>query len=63
MPKGVINTQRMICANQVMISFRVMCSFLKDQRRIMVDWLPWNHTFGVNHNVGMRYTNGWKVFI
>jgi feruloyl-CoA synthase len=43
-PKAVINTQRMICANQVMI--RETMAFLKDEPPVIVDWLPWNHTFG-----------------
>lgn len=61
MPKGVINTQRMICANQVMIH-QVM-QFLKDQPPIMVDWLPWNHTFGGNHNVGIALYNGGSLYL
>ena len=46
-PKAVINTQRMICANQVMI--RETLAFLKDEPPVIIDWLPWNHTFGGNH--------------
>ncbi len=61
MPKGVINTQRMICANQVMIH-QVM-QFLKDQPPIMVDWLPWNHTFGGNHNIGIALYNGGSLYL
>src|SRR5262249_10110618 len=48
-PKAVINTQRMICANQVML--RETMAFLKDEPPVIVDWLPWNHTFGGNHNI------------
>src|SRR5664279_1443373 len=54
-PKAVINTQRMICANQVMI--RETMSFLKDEPPVIVDWLPWNHTFGGNHNIGLTLYN------
>ena len=61
MPKGVINTQRMICANQVMIH-QVM-QFLQDQPPIMLDWLPWNHTFGGNHNVGIALYNGGSLYL
>ena len=50
-PKAVINTQRMICANQVML--RETLAFLKDEPPVIVDWLPWNHTFGGNHNIGL----------
>ncbi len=60
-PKAVINTQRMICANQVMI--RETFAFLKDQPPVIVDWLPWNHTFGGNHNIGLTLYNGGSIYL
>ena len=60
-PKAVINTQRMICANQVMI--RETMSFLKDEPPVIVDWLPWNHTFGGNHNIGLTLYNGGSMYL
>src|SRR6266849_5524024 len=60
-PKAVINTQRMICANQVML--RETLAFLKDEPPVIVDWLPWNHTFGGNHNVGLVLYNGGSLYI
>src|SRR5450631_2567776 len=60
-PKAVINTQRMICANQVMI--RETMSFLKDEPPVIVDWLPWNHTFGGNHNIGLILYNGGSMYL
>jgi feruloyl-CoA synthase len=60
-PKAVINTQRMICANQVMI--RETMAFLKDEPPVIVDWLPWNHTFGGNHNVGLVLYNGGSMYL
>jgi feruloyl-CoA synthase len=60
-PKAVINTQRMICANQVMI--RETMSFLKDTPPVIVDWLPWNHTFGGNHNIGLTLYNGGSMYL
>ena len=39
-PKAVINTQRMICVNQIMV--RDTLAFLKDEPPVIVDWLPWN---------------------
>jgi feruloyl-CoA synthase len=60
-PKAVINTQRMICANQVMI--RETMAFLKDEPPVIVDWLPWNHTFGGNHNVGLTLFNGGSMYL
>jgi feruloyl-CoA synthase len=61
LPKGVINTHRMICCNQQMIA-QVFC-FLQDEPPILVDWLPWNHTFGGNHNIGIALYNGGSFYI
>ena len=52
--EGVINTQRMLCANQEMI--RTVMALLADEPPILCDWLPWNHTFGGNHNFGLVST-------
>ena len=97
MPKGVINTQRMLCANQQMI---LQCfpslglesapksgasrqaprghqgplpgpsgqensgtSLRVPERPVLVDWLPWSHTFGGNHNVGLTIYNGGTLYI
>lgn len=61
MPKGVVNTQRMLCSNQVMLN--TVLAFLKDEPPVLVDWLPWNHTFGGNHNVGLVLFNGGSLYI
>src|SRR5690606_10819844 len=60
-PKAVINTQRMLCANQVML--RDTLAFLKDEPPVIVDWLPWNHTFGGNHNIGLTLYNGGSMYL
>src|SRR5258706_14927696 len=60
-PKAVINTQRMICANQVML--RETLAFLKDEPPVIVDWLPWNHTFVGNHNIGLTLYNGGSMYL
>jgi feruloyl-CoA synthase len=60
-PKAVINTQRMLCANQVMI--RETMAFLKEEPPVIVDWLPWNHTFGGNHNIGLTLYNGGSMYL
>ncbi len=60
-PKGVINTQRMLCANQQML--RQVFAFFASEPPILVDWLPWNHTFGGNHNVGIVLYNGGTLYI
>ena len=61
LPKGVINTQRMLCANQQMI--RQCFPALAEEPPVLVDWLPWNHTFGGNHNVGLVIYNGGTLYI
>ena len=60
-PKGVINTQAMLCANQAMI--RAGLAFVADEPPVIVDWLPWNHTFGANHNFGLVLDNGGSLYI
>jgi feruloyl-CoA synthase len=61
MPKGVINTHRMICSNQQMIA--QIFGFLEDEPPVIMDWLPWNHTFGGNHDVGIALYNGGTFYI
>ena len=60
-PKGVINTQRMLCSNQAMI-LSVM-AFLGDEPPTLCCWLPWNHTAGGNHNFGIVLYNGGTFYI
>jgi feruloyl-CoA synthase len=61
MPKGVINTHRMICSNLQMIN--QVFGFLEEEPPVLVDWLPWNHTFGGNHNTGISLYNGGTFYI
>jgi feruloyl-CoA synthase len=61
MPKGVINTQRMWCSNQVMI--RTALAFMQDEPPVLVDWAPWHHTAGGNHNFGLVLYNGGSFYI
>ncbi len=60
-PKVVINTHRMLCANQQMIA--QAWRFLEHEKPVIVDWLPWSHTFGGNHNVNMVLRNGGTLVI
>jgi feruloyl-CoA synthase len=60
-PKGVINTQGMLCANQAQI--RAGLTFVGDEPPVIVDWLPWNHTFGSNHNFNLVLDNGGSLYI
>ena len=60
-PKGVINTHRMLCANQQMHA--QAWQFLEDRPPVLVDWLPWNHTFGGNHNFNAVLRNGGTLYV
>ncbi len=65
LPKAVINTHRMWCANQQQMrqSMPVLDPDASGQHPVLVDWLPWNHTFGGNHNVGLALYNGGSLYI
>ena len=60
-PKVVINSHRMLCANQQMIA--QVWRFLEHERPVLVDWLPWSHTFGGNHNLNLVLRNGGHLVI
>jgi feruloyl-CoA synthase len=60
-PKGVINTQRMLCASQQ--AKAQVWPFLYTHPPTLVDWLPWNHTFGGNHNFNLILRNGGTLYI
>ncbi len=60
-PKGVINTHRMLCANQQMLA--QVWPFLEDKVQTIVDWLPWNHTFGGNFCFNLMLRNGGTLYI
>lgn len=61
LPKAVINTHGMWCANQQQM--RQSMPLLAEGPPVLVDWLPWNHTFGGNHNVGLTIYNGGTLYI
>ncbi len=61
LPKAVINTQRMWCANQEQM--RTSMPALAEGWHTLVDWLPWNHTFSGNHNFGLLMYNGGTIYI
>ncbi len=60
-PKVVINTHRMLCANQQMLAQTLR--FLQRETPVLLDWLPWSHTFGANHNVNMVLCHGGTLYI
>ncbi len=61
MPKGVINTHRMLCANQVQIGFS--WPFLRRTPPVLCDWLPWSHTFAGNHNFHLVPWHGGTYYV
>ena len=61
LPKAVINTNRMCCANQQQMTQSM--PVLAEKPLVLVDWLPWNHTFGGNHNFGMVMFHGGTLYI
>jgi feruloyl-CoA synthase len=61
MPKGVVNTHRMLCANQQMLA--QVWPFLEDKVQTIVDWLPWNHTFGGNFCFNLILSNGGTLYV
>ena len=61
LPKAVINTQRLWCSNQQQMAQSM--PVLTEQELVLVDWLPWNHTFGGNHNFGMSVFHGGTLYI
>jgi feruloyl-CoA synthase len=60
-PKAVINTHRMLCSNQAMLAHGF--PFVEDEPPVVVDWLPWSHTFGSNHNFNLVLMNGGSLYI
>jgi feruloyl-CoA synthase len=61
LPKAVINTQRMICANQQQMLQSM--PVLGEEPLVLMDWMPWNHTAGGNHNFFMVIFNGGSLYI
>ncbi len=61
LPKAVVNTQRMLCSNQA--AKELIWPFLRDTPPVVVDWLPWSHTFGGNHNFNMVLRWGGSLYI
>ena len=60
-PKGVLNTHLMMVSNQVAMA--QVYAFLRDEPPVLLDWLPWNHTFGGNYNFNAVIYNGGTMYI
>lgn len=61
LPKGVINTHTMLCSNQQALA--QAWPFVAEKPPVLVDWLPWSHTFGGNHNFNLALRNGGALYI
>lgn len=61
MPKAVRTTHRMLTANQAQIA--QVFPFLKRHPQRIVDWLPWNHTFGGSHNFNLMLSTGGTLYL
>ena len=61
MPKAVVNSQRMLCCNLAMISDHF--DYLKDEPPVTLDWSPWNHTAGGNHDFNLVLHHGGTLYI
>jgi feruloyl-CoA synthase len=64
-PKVVINTHRMLCANQQMMAqtYRFLEREDAHDKPVLLDWLPWSHTFGGNHNLNLVLRHGGTLYI
>lgn len=61
LPKGVVNTHRMLAANQTMLA--ATWPFVRELAPKLVDWLPWNHTFGGNFCFNLALFHGGSLHI
>ena len=62
MPKAVINTQRMMCAN-VAMTLQTRAPAPDDEPPVYLDWLPWNHTMGGNATFHTLLGDGGTLYI
>ncbi len=62
MPKAVINTQRMMCAN-VAMGQQARPSVASDPIPTVLDWMPWNHTMGGNAMFHAMLADGGTLYI
>lgn len=61
-PKAVINTQTMMTSSQA--AKALVWPFLEETEDLVIlDWLPWSHTFGTNHNFNCVLRNGGTLYI
>lgn len=61
LPKGVLNTHGMLAANQQQLA--QVWPFTAAEPPILLDWLPWSHTFGGNHNFNLVLRAGGTLYV
>jgi feruloyl-CoA synthase len=62
MPKAVINTQEMMCAN-VAMGQMARNRPADEPPPVVLDWLPWNHTMGGNATFHGNLADGGTIYI
>ncbi len=60
-PKGVPQTQKMMCVNQA--QYLAALPILASKPHKILDWLPWNHVFAGSSNFNMALSNGGALYI
>ena len=60
-PKGVPQTQRMMCVN--MAQYVASLPILASKPHQMLDWLPWNHVFAGSSNFNMILATGGALYL
>ena len=56
-----MNTHRMWCSNQEMV--RTCWPFIAEEPPVILEWLPWNHTFAGNKDMGLILYNGGSLYL
>lgn len=59
-PKIVITTHRMLCANQKQIL--LAWPFLKEEKPVLVCWMPWSHVSGTSFSFNIALSNGGSFY-
>jgi feruloyl-CoA synthase len=62
MPKAVVNTQEMMCANAAMM-MQVRPREAGEPPPVVLDWMPWNHTMGGNAAFHPVLVDGGTLYI
>jgi feruloyl-CoA synthase len=61
MPKGVITLHSMLTSN--VVAMGQVWKFIHERPPVLVDWLPWSHTFGGSHNFNTVLFHGGSLYV